>query len=329
MGLTDLFQRNKMMTRTCTECGKKIEVPAGLSTFACVYCGARMTLQARPEGGMMPVKADAYAEDTAEYNLDEERAYAKAHLLDCVKNYQEYFKYFTKKDYPEHFQSYTRGVTDIFLAVDRAVRSEPERRDELIAEYVEHFLDEREAWHKADKHGKSRNGLNRLMFDSKLIIALYMVPAVYALNLSVSDAFVAELHSRYMKRYPGNPFQPGTYPEIVSGFRKSRLCFITTAVCESEGKPDDCAELQAFRAFRDGELSETAAGRALVKEYYRIAPPIVTCMRYADNCEAVCAELRRDYLTPCYEALGRGDGKGCRETYVRMVLDLKRRYGVS
>ena len=125
-----------------------------------------------------------------------------------------------------------------------------------------------------------------------------------------------------------NLFQCATYEEISTGFHKHKLCFITTAVCESEGKPDDCAELTAFRAFRDGWLSETEQGRALIEAYYEIAPAIVAAIEYSDDRAARYAELRRDYLTPCYEALLRGDNEDCGRIYIRMVRTLQARYGM-
>ena len=37
-------------------------------------------------------------------------------------------------------------------------------------------------------------------------------------------------------------------------------CFITSAVCESFGKPDDCYELTMFRSFRDNYLAKEQDG---------------------------------------------------------------------
>ena len=113
------------------------------------------------------------------------------------------------------------------------------------------------------------------------------------------------------------------------GFRKKKflgLCFITTAVCESEGKPDDCAELTAFRAFRDGYLKAQPDGAALIEEYYRIAPTIVMCIDVCGDRDARYAAIREQYLQPCYNALQAGDLAGCKTKYVRMVRDLEREY---
>jgi len=52
-------------------------------------------------------------------------------------------------------------------------------------------------------------------------------------------------------------------------------CFITTATCETLGKPDNCYELNLFRDFRDNWLERQPDGKALIQEYYDVAPKIV------------------------------------------------------
>lgn len=54
-----------------------------------------------------------------------------------------------------------------------------------------------------------------------------------------------------------------------------KKCFLTTACMDARGRSDHCYELTVLRRFRDEYLLATAAGRALVGEYYRIAPKIV------------------------------------------------------
>ena len=64
------------------------------------------------------------------------------------------------------------------------------------------------------------------------------------------------------------------FEQIQGGF-KSRLCYITTAVCASLGKPDDCYELNLMRRYRDEYLVNQKGGEEIVAEYYDIAPTIV------------------------------------------------------
>ncbi len=58
-------------------------------------------------------------------------------------------------------------------------------------------------------------------------------------------------------------------------YKNSSGCFITTAVCLSMGKADDCEELIAMRLFRDKWLQNQPDGAELIEDYYRTAPAIV------------------------------------------------------
>ena len=55
-------------------------------------------------------------------------------------------------------------------------------------------------------------------------------------------------------------------------------CFLTTAVVELRGEADGGPALTALRAFRDGYMARTAERRALVEEYYAVAPMIVAAI---------------------------------------------------
>ena len=55
-------------------------------------------------------------------------------------------------------------------------------------------------------------------------------------------------------------------------------CFLTTAVILTRGEADDGPTLTTLRGFRDGWLAETEEGRALISEYYVLAPGIVSAI---------------------------------------------------
>lgn len=193
----------------------------------------------------------------------------------------------------------------------------PERQTELLDRAAEAMLDELAAgW-----MGKND------MEDEKVILAIFFVPMVRKLQLPVSEEFVSQLQKmgRTVSQIP-----------VLSGrlrvhFRRLPqkflgLCFITTAVCQELGKPDDCAELTAFRAFRDGYLAAQPDGEALIREYYNIAPGIVTCINTCSDRHASYERIREQYLTPCYEDLLAGRNADCKTRYVQMVRDLEREY---
>ncbi len=104
------------------------------------------------------------------------------------------------------------------------------------------------------------------------------------------------------------------------------LCFITTAVCDSFGKPDNCYELTSFRKFRDGWLSWQTDGRALIAEYYEIAPRIVRHINSCDNAKEIYRSIWDNYLQPCLTYIEQGSFAKCKETYIDMVRELAKKY---
>ena len=297
---------SEMITLKCPNCGKEIRVPADLETFSCLYCGEKLRM-----ADLLPPTRPADEAD---------RVYVEEHLLDCVRDFPDYYKQFNRKKYEAAYQAHLEAIRPAYDAMDRWVCAQPARREALLEAFADSFLDQ---W---ERFQQSRKGRKRMEFSDKLTLAWYTIPAIRGFGLSVSEDYPRILHDKFNARYPDNRFELGTYEEIRGGFRKHGFCFITTAVCEAEGKPDDCPQLTAFRSFRDGWLSETEEGRALVREYYEIAPAIVAAMRYGDDEAAQCARLRRDWLDPCYRLLRQGDYPACRDKYRDMVRTLQDKY---
>lgn len=103
-------------------------------------------------------------------------------------------------------------------------------------------------------------------------------------------------------------------------------CFITTAVCGSFAKADDCYELTQFRAFRDNWLVRQAGGVALVHRYYEIAPRIVAQIDKRADAKAVYLDIWQRYLKQCLHYIEIGNNEQCRKLYMQMVWDLEDRY---
>jgi DNA-directed RNA polymerase subunit RPC12/RpoP len=305
---------NNTIQGRCPKCGQILEIPSSLNKFSCMYCGARL------------VREELAQDPLPEGDFDEAMGFVHAHLMECITNYPDYQKKITKKEYEPAYQVYERGTSDIFEKLDLACRLQPAQRDTILRDTAAEFLDGLQSCYEKDKRWSHRSKRNEVMFDTKIIIALFMVPSFRHLKLSISEDFSSELHSQWSRKYPKSPYRPGTYEDISGGFARRKLCFITTAVCSSEGKPDDCAELTAFRAFRDGYLSACPDGKALISEYYDIAPAIVTCIDYCGTPAQDYSAIRRDYLSDCYHALQAGDNAACREKYVSMVRVLERKY---
>lgn len=107
---------------------------------------------------------------------------------------------------------------------------------------------------------------------------------------------------------------------------KKSGCFITTAVCDSLNKGDDCYELTTFRRFRDDWLARQTDGPSLIEEYYDVAPKIVEMINTKDNRNEIYQEILNDYLKPCLTLIEGKRYEACKSLYMEMVKKLQHRY---
>ena len=292
-------------TVVCPECGAELQIPQQLTEYSCMYCGARLS--------------DSVPQPLDEASAEELEAVYAA-LISCVTGYPDYNQKITRDLYAPSFDTYRAGCAPVFERLNAAART-----DEQVAAAADRLLDDLAAAWDGEK---SKTARQHRMTDDKIIVAIFLVPMVRTMELPVSEPFCKALQEKWCERYPKDPFYLGTYDAIAGGFRKKflGLCFITTAVCQSRGLPDDCAELTAFRAFRDGYLRTCPDGAALIDEYYNIAPGIVACIDICGDRDARYDAIRADYLDPCYRDLQVGKLEDCKNRYVRMVRALEKEY---
>lgn len=103
-------------------------------------------------------------------------------------------------------------------------------------------------------------------------------------------------------------------------------CFITTAVCDSFNKPDDCAELTAFRNFRDNWLVHQPGGKKLIDEYYSIAPKIVSKINENPDSKMIYRYIWNEFLVPCLKFIRQGNNLACKGKYIEMIHYLQNAY---
>lgn len=288
----------------CTNCGRELDIPSELEEFSCMYCGQRLC-----KSELLRPRTDAHE---AEVTLRER-------LPETITRYPDYYQKITRKDFEPAFDAYEAENRELLLLLDDVPA-------ERLPSLCTSLLDALDRHMQSDKRWNSKSRRSQVIFETKLVLAVFFCPLVKKLGLRCAESFCTELHTQWISRLPKENWLPGDYQVLVDGFRRRKLCFITTATCRSEGKPDDCAELTAFRAFRDGWLSRTADGQALIDAYYDVAPSIVACIDYCDSPQECYAEIRSRWLTPCYRALCENRDADCRALYVDMVQTLCARY---
>ena len=303
----------------CPKCGGELRVPEELNEFSCMYCGARLTPEALLTQAAEPMNAEAAA-----------RAFeaAAGRLAGCIRDFPGYNRKIVRDQFEGAFAEYEAKTREVFEQLDSAVRAREPEREALLDAAAERMLDDLAAAWQADPKWSRKASRDGIRDDDKIILAIFFVPALRRQKLSVSEPLSERLQQKWVARYPESPFFLGDYESIFGGFRKKflGLCFITTAVCEAEGLPDDCAELTAFRAFRDGYLRGCPDGPALIDEYYNIAPGIVSCIDVCSDRAAKYAAIRDTWLSPCYRDLMAGRMEQCKARYTEMVRSLEKEY---
>ncbi|MBP3633029.1 MAG: hypothetical protein J6J43_00455 [Oscillospiraceae bacterium] len=293
----------------CPKCGQTLQIPEHLQEFSCLYCGER-------------IKKEDLSPSVPLNEGEQGKAYYEQHVLQVISDFVGYDKLVTGAEYEGAFDRYTKANAEIFRQLSLAVGAKIYTPEDAAA----FFLDRLEAYWDTDKTRKQRR--NFMVETDKFVIAVFLVPMIRELKLPVSEEYCQALQKQWCQRHPKSPFYIGSYEDLSKGFRKKilGLCFITTAVCRQEGKPDDCAELTAFRGFRDGYLRSCPDGDALIEEYYNIAPGIVLHIELDRNKERVYEMLRSKYLQPCYEDIQHGRFAQCKQRYTDMVKRLERKY---
>ena len=99
-------------------------------------------------------------------------------------------------------------------------------------------------------------------------------------------------------------------------------CFLTTAVVERRGEPDDGPTLSVLRRFRDGYMMETIERQALVAAYYETAPSIVAAIP-ADHPDWEWIGGRID---AAIAAIRNGDDRAAFDVYADMMRRLTSRW---
>ena len=102
-------------------------------------------------------------------------------------------------------------------------------------------------------------------------------------------------------------------------------CFLTTAVTERRGEPDDGPTLTMLREFRDGYMTRTPERRALVEEYYAIAPKLVAAIP-AGHAEWERIARAVDAAT---DAIADGAEDEAFAVYARLVRRLEEDWGAA
>lgn len=304
----------QMQEGFCPKCGKQLQIPEELEEFSCLYCGARLSR-------FDLIREPVFAVDARkEYDIFLKQA------LHTAVDYPDAMGRVTRTEFYGFFERYSSECAAPFEALERAALSQEGNREEFLTKAAKKLMDQIEEWFLAQKGWKLKVRRSEILERTKFTIAIFLVPTVRKCAPQIGEVFSQRLREQWLSHHPDSPFELATYEDLAAGFRKRPFCFITTAVCEFRGQPDDCEMLTDFRAFRDGYLMACPDGAALIRSYYDCAPGIVSRIDYCEDRKKTYERLYRQYLAPCHRALRAGDPETCREHYIRMMRELKEEY---
>lgn len=104
------------------------------------------------------------------------------------------------------------------------------------------------------------------------------------------------------------------------------LCFLTSACAVSVGLPDDCAELQIIREFRDTYVMGLPTGMDEILEYYSISPRIISSISTNGNATEIYHEIFKNTILPCVNFIRRKSYAEAYRLYKKKFHELQARF---
>lgn len=242
-------------------------------------------------------------------------------LLNMIHFIKDPIKDFKKSTYEGMFREF-EAVHEETLYDLKVSFSEAEDKEKCMYSITEKFVCQ-----IAEELGtlSKKRKMEQKLTDYNMILVTYIFPAIIDKDKENGMAFAEQIASSWKKQFPQTDIKPASFETIDAGF-KQRYCYITTAVCESLGKPDDCYELNLLRDYRDHYLYHQSNGAELIRRYYDIAPTIVKRINRRPDSSRIYNKIWERYLKPCITFIEEKNMEGCMKCYTDMVYDLQKKY---
>lgn len=226
--------------------------------------------------------------------------------------------HFAKKNYASDIEKLLSTEAELLQRTAEACDASDDNLQEIatyIPDYVAGKLEAIPSKRKRDYASLEYN----------LTMVSYFIPVMGKMPSLKAETLTMAMADAWNKRMPEYKIKAASAETIQNGF-KGGLCYITTAVCKSLGKEDDCRELTLLRDYRDKYLMGDDSGRKIVEDYYDIAPTIVKRIDRSEDAGMVYTRIWNEYLNPCVKMIENGKKEECRILYTEMVKKLKHQY---
>lgn len=307
----------EFLTGICPKCQGELQIPVGHTQIICMYCGEGIDVSlaaamAQKRTGEVPKERQAEKEAMAGEALKQ--------FPNMLFSIQDPLKDFKKNLYEPSFRAYEKeqeGLMDLLEDTYEGLSNPDGFLKSLASSMVEQV--------QLRLDGKNKRKQEDLMMGFNMSLVIYVNPALIAHNKMSGRALAQEVLAAWKEQFPKTNLKLSDFDAINNGFKR-RFCYITTAVCESLGKPDDCYELNLLREYRDLYLMKQPGGEEEIRRYYDIAPTIVKRIGRSQKASQIYEEIWKDYLSDCIKLIERQEQEECRKVYQDMMDILAQRY---
>lgn len=242
-------------------------------------------------------------------------------LSGMLFNNQPLMKLFNKDTYKDAFKDYCDKYSSLFSSIDEGYTSSEDKKA-----YISGLAGDFAAYSKGECDKlKKKSEKEHFLLDNNMVLTVYVFPALVNAGRESCKELAQGMADAWNDAFKGTKLSVGTFEEIDGGFKR-KLCYITTAVCRSLDKDDDCYELKTLRDYRDQYLLGSDEGRDVVDTYYNIAPTIVNRINKTDEAASTYKTIFSRYINPCITLIESGEYEECKKLYSDMVYTLKDRY---
>ncbi|WP_343209820.1 CFI-box-CTERM domain-containing protein [Anaerolentibacter hominis] len=332
----------------CPKCGGELVFPENMERIICMYCGKSVNadeliqitfseedrkqieeLEHRLSMEEAPEERERLIQELLELDSNNHQAnlaYALDNMHRLYTRHRDILNYFKEETYEEAFEKYLAEEREVLDHLELACYQHEEELPQILRQAAKKLIDAISDSMEKESGMKQKLRRNVVRDDYKMTQVVFIIPMIRELRLEISEEFADHIIDEWVTRYPNEMYYKGDYHKLIEGFRKRKICYITTAVCETFGKSDRCYELMRFRQFRDDYLLKQENGEELVQEYYSIAPAIVASIDMMPERADVYEGIWNEYLKPCLSQIENGENEACRDNYIRMVRDLEQKY---
>lgn len=245
----------------------------------------------------------------------------KQKLVDFFIEMQDYRQYFKRKIYKDAFMRCYEEHKELLASVI-TICEQAEDKDEAVMELARAIP---EYAHGQVDNAPKKSKKEALMMDYNMTMVTFVVPVLTYNGSEYLDRIADRMIELWNKGPITMKLGRAGFEELNGSF-KSHPCYITTAVCESQNKADNCYELMLLREYRDGYLLKSPEGESVVRRYYDVAPTIVNHINKKVNSKEIYQEIFDDYLSSCISLIEENKMAECQEVYTNMVMDLQKKY---